>query len=77
MLFRDNKINNNLTKNIESQYCIKYIDVQYYYIWKLVNKGKFTVKWIPSSNIQADKITKALSTKIFQKYQALLGMTIK
>ena len=33
-----------LTKNIESQYQTKDIDIQHYYIKKLVNKKVFTIK---------------------------------
>lgn len=43
-LFNNNKISINLTKNIKNQYCIKSIDVQYYYIRQLINENELTVK---------------------------------
>lgn len=65
ILHGNNKMNINFIKNAESQHCIKYIDVQHYYIWELVNKRKLMVKWIPSSEIATDRITKVLPTETF------------
>lgn len=36
----DNKISFVLTKNLESQNCIKHIDIIHYHIWGLVDDGK-------------------------------------
>lgn len=44
MLFEDNEISINLTKNKENQYCKKYIDVHYHYIYELANKGELTIE---------------------------------
>lgn len=42
--YEDNKINIALTKNAESQYCTKHIDVQHHYIRELVNEKEFTIE---------------------------------
>lgn len=76
-LYGDNEISINLTRNVESQYRTKHIDVQHHYIRELVNKEEFTVKWILSFDILTDKMTKVLSIEIFQKYWALLEMTVE
>lgn len=44
MLHGNNEISITLTKNVDSQYYIKYISIQYYYIKELVNKKKITIK---------------------------------
>lgn len=44
ILYKDNKMSIALTKNAKSQYQIKYIDIEHYYIRKLVNKKKLTIK---------------------------------
>lgn len=75
ILHRDNEMSIALTKNVESKHCTKHIDVQHYYIQKLVNKGKLTIKWILGSKMLTNRITKALPTKIFKKHEVLLGMT--
>ncbi len=75
-LHGDNKMSIALTKHVESQYCTKHIDVQHHYIQELVNEGELTVKWILGSEMLADGMTKALSTKTFRKYRALLEMSI-
>lgn len=43
-LHGDNKISIALTKNIESQHCMKHINVQHHYIRDLVSEGELTVK---------------------------------
>lgn len=65
-LYRDNTMSINLTKNAESQHCTK-LDVQHHYVRELFNEGELTVKWIPSSEILADGMTKALPTETFRK----------
>lgn len=75
-LHDNNEMSITLTQNVESQYWIKHIDVQYHYIRELVNEKKLIVRWVPSSEILADGMTKELQTKTFRKHQALLGMTI-
>lgn len=54
-----------LTRNTESQHRTKQIDVQHYYVRKLVNKREFTVKWLPKSEMLADSMTKALPIETF------------
>lgn len=44
-LFEVNKMSITLIKNVESQYQIKHIDVQYYYIRELVNEKELIVVW--------------------------------
>lgn len=43
-LYKDNKICIVLTKNIKNQYQINHIDIQHYFIRKLINKKKLTIK---------------------------------
>ncbi len=76
MLYGDNEISMVLTKNAESQYYTKHIDVQHYYIRELVNKKEITIKWILESEILADGIIKKLPTETFRKHRALLDMAI-
>ena len=77
MLHENDEMSITLTKNIESQYYTKHINIQHHYIWKLVNEGVLIIKWIPSSEMLANIMTKALSNETFQKHQALLRMIIK
>lgn len=76
ILHGNNKISIVLTKNIESQYQTKHINIQHHYIRELVSEGELTIEWVPSSEILANEMTKALSTETFKKHQALLGMSI-
>lgn len=62
-----------LTKNSKSQYQTKHIDIQYFYIRKLIIEKKLNIKQICSLNMLVDKMTKVLSIETFYKYQILLG----
>lgn len=65
ILNSNNKMSIAFTKNIESQYYIKHIDVQYHYIRELVNGEELTVKQILGSEILANGMIKRLLTEIF------------
>ena len=54
-----------LTKNAESQYWIKYINIQHYYIKVLVHKRELIIKLISSSEMLTDGIIKVLFIEIF------------
>lgn len=62
-LYKNSRMSITLTKNTESQYCIKYIDVQHHYINKLVNKKELTIEYIPGSRMLLDRMTKVLLTE--------------
>ena len=75
-LHGDNEMSISLTKNAESQHRTKHIDVQHHYVRELVNEGELTIKWVPSSEMLADGMTKALPTETFRRHWAMLGMSI-
>lgn len=75
-LHGNNEISIALTKNAESQHRTKHIDVQHHYIRELVNEGELTIKWVPSAEMLADGMTKALPTETFRKHRAMLGMSV-
>lgn len=65
-LHGDNKMSIVLTNNAESQYYTKHINVKHHYIGELVNKKELTIKWISRTKILANRMTKALPTKILK-----------
>lgn len=71
----NNKASLNFTKNPESQYQIKHINIYHYYIWKLVNNKEPDVEWISSAIMLANKMIKNLTIDLFKKHQVLLGLT--
>ena len=64
----DNETSLILTRNLESQNCIKHIDVIYHHIQELVENRKLAIKWISSSNMLADGLSKALPAGLFKRY---------
>lgn len=74
ILYKDNKMNIMLTKNAKNLNCIKHIDVQHYYICKLVKDRDLEIKWICNSSIFTNRFTKALSIDTFYCYQSVIGL---
>lgn len=58
-MFSDNKTSLILTKDPENQNFIKHIDIIYHHVCGLVEDGELDIKWILSSKILADGLTKA------------------
>lgn len=58
-----------LIKNPKQHKCSKHIDVQYYYICKIVANGYAVTKYVPTAEIIADILTKPLLAKTFAKLQ--------
>lgn len=65
---RDNKTSITLTKNPENQDQTKHIDIIYHYIRGLVKKGELSIKWIASSIMLIDGLTKTLLVVSFKKH---------
>lgn len=61
LLHRKNKISIIIIKNVESKTKIKYIDIEYHYIYKLFDNKEVEIEWICSTSILAEIFTKALS----------------
>lgn len=64
-----------LIKNAKSQSSTKHINVQHYYVEKLVIDNKFIVKKVCNANMLANSITKALIIDNFHQYQFLLELS--
>lgn len=67
-LYKDNDINITLRKNTESQKYTKQINIQYYYIWELIDQGEFMIKQISSFKMLANGMTKDLLTQMLKKH---------
>lgn len=70
----DNKMSFTLTKDSKSQNRTKYIDIIYHHIQWLMADRKLGIKWIFSSLILANGLTKALPTGFFKRYWDKLGL---
>jgi hypothetical protein len=44
----------------------KHVDVKYHFITETVENGTVQLKWIPTTEQQADIFTKALGTPVFE-----------
>ena len=58
-----------LTKNIHLNKRSKYINICYYFIRDLAEKGELKVNYIPIVEIVADGITKLLARVVFERFK--------
>lgn len=53
------------TKNVESQNCMKHIDIQHHYIKKPIKEKKLSIEQVGIFEIPADDIIKAILSEKF------------
>lgn len=63
-----------LAKNPHLRERSKHIDVYYYYIRDLVEKGMLKIKYISTSEMPADGLTKPLARVAFKRFKGYLGV---
>ena len=52
----------------------KYIDIYYYFIRDLAEKGELRVDYIPTEDMVADGITKPLARGVFKRFKNQIGL---
>lgn len=55
----------------------KHIEVQYHWIREQIADGKFSLSYIPTSEMQADLMTKSLPRVLHQRFCEKLGLSTK
>ena len=65
-----------LTKNPHLHERSKHIDIYYYYIRDLAEKGRARVDFIPTNDMVADGMTKPLQRVKFERFKGLMGMVL-
>jgi hypothetical protein len=74
VIFEDNQSAIAMVHNGNDHGRTKHIDIRYHYIRDLVKDGKINVKYLPTEDMVADTLTKALEKKQFKKFRSsLLG----
>ena len=63
-----------LTKNPHLHEQSKHIDICYYYVRDLAEKGRLVVNFVPTDQMTADGMTKPLTRVAFQRFKTLLGI---
>jgi len=73
-LLGDNEASIKLARNAEQHNRTKHIDVQHHYTRHLIEDGELTVAWVPTTDMLADGMTKALPKGPFLEHRERLGM---
>ena len=54
----------------------KHIDIRHHFIRAHVQDGSFTTTWVPTADMPADIFTKPLSSILFLRHRAVLGLSV-
>ena len=63
-----------LIRNPQLYKRLQHIDIYYYFIRDLAEKGKLNVEFIPTTEMVADGMTKPLQRVAFERFKAQLGV---
>jgi hypothetical protein len=63
-----------LSKNPEGQSKTKHIDVQHHFVRELIEEGELCLDWVPTKEMLADGLTKALPFPQFRAHRHLMGV---
>lgn len=74
IIYSDNRGAMALAENPEFHRRTKHIDVRYHWIREKVEEGVIKVKWVPSAEMHADGLTKALGTVAFRRFLTMIGV---
>ena len=72
VVYGDNQSAIALTANGVKGERTKHVDIKYHFVTETVERGDVTLKWIPTTEMQADIFTKALAAPIFLHLRAQL-----
>ena len=63
-----------LAKNPKDHPRTKHVDVKYHYTREVIDKKIMQVDYIPTSDMVADALTKALPKPAFEKFRSSMGV---
>ncbi|RYF12745.1 MAG: hypothetical protein EOO40_00480, partial [Deltaproteobacteria bacterium] len=72
LVYGDNQSTLAISKNGIKGERTKHVDVKYHFITETVERGDVVLKWIPTTEQQADIFTKALAAPAFERLRQLL-----
>ena len=76
-LFSDNQVAITLTHNHQYHPRMKHIDMQYYWICWVIEKGSIWLVYCPMDDMVADALTKVLPSTKVKYFTASLGLHVK
>ena len=74
-LFSDNQSTIALAKNPVAHARAKHIDLRHHFVWEAIQDKIIWVQYIPTTEMTADSLTKALGREKHEKCAARMGMT--
>jgi hypothetical protein len=71
-VFGDNQSTIAVSQNGVRSERTKHVDVRYHFVTETVESGQIKLQWVPTTDQQADILTKALAQPVFEHFRALL-----
>lgn len=76
LLFLDNRSSLDLAYNPEFHDRSKHIDIRHHWIRNAIAENAITIQWVPTQEMTADILTKALPRVSFDRFLGYMGMGI-
>jgi hypothetical protein len=73
-LWIDNQSCISVAKNLEHHGCMKHLDLQFYWLKDAVQSGQISPQYIPTAEMPADILTKALPCQKVETCKGLMGL---
>ncbi len=74
VIWADNQGAIALAKNPEFHKRTKYIDTKFHLVREVIERGVLLLEFLPTRFMAADRLTKPVSLKQFQRFLAMMGM---
>ena len=75
-ILSDNQAACSLSNSIAISARSKHIDIRHHFIRAHIHDGSFSTIWIPTTDMPADIFTKSLSSILFMRHRAVLGLSV-
>ena len=75
-ILSDNQAACSLSNSIAISARSKHIDIRHHFICAHIHDGSFSTIWIPTTDMPADIFTKSLSSILFMRHHAVLGLSV-
>jgi hypothetical protein len=75
LIFADNKNAIDLTTNPLYHKRTKHIEMRWHWIREMMNRKKITLRYLPTSEMIADGLTKPLPAPAFSKFRTMLNLS--
>ena len=56
---------------------LRHVDIHFHWLWQKVQRQTIHIKWVPTKQMVADELTKALTVAIHEVFIDMIGIKIR